>query len=157
MKFLSILIVISIFFLTGCNNTSHINIESIGELGNVYEEMNIPTLMITYDTNNIAIKKGGYSWNTGKEAVTVDAVSPEQITSKMTGNTVLPQSQLTLNFSSVPIEVNIIDWSEKGQNTFTLDHYTITTPTEEGTYIYEVIGKWEQGQVSFIMKLIVSD
>ena len=157
MKFLSILIVISIFFLTGCNNTSNINIEPIGELGNVYEEMNIPTLMITYDTNNIAIEKGGYSWNTGKESVTVDTESPEQIGSKMKGTTVLPQSQLTLNFSSVPIEINIVDWSEKGQNTFTLDHYTITTPAEEGTYIYEVIGKWEQGQVSFIMKLIVSD
>lgn len=30
-------------------------------------------------------------------------------------------------------------------------------PKEEGTYVYEVIGEWEQGKVSFTLKIVISN
>lgn len=156
-KLLSILIGLSMFSFVGCNNMPSKTTELINGESNIYEEMNIPTLNIICDTENIVVEKGGYTWNTGNKTVAVDAASPDQIADKMEGNKVLPESQLTLSFSTTPNEVSVIDWSDTKNSSFTFDNDKIITPKEEGTYVYEVIGEWEQGQVSFTIKLVISN
>lgn len=156
-KLLSILIGLSMLSFVGCDNIPSKSTELINGESNIYEKMNIPILNITCDTENIVVEKGGYTWNTGNEAVAVDAISPDQIADKMEGNKVLPESQLTLSFSTPPNEVSVIDWSETKNNSFTFDNHKIITPKEEGTYVYEIIGEWEQGQVSFTIKLVISN
>ena len=156
-KLLFILIELSMFLFVGCNNVSNKATELINEESNIYEKMNIPTLNVTCGSENILVEKGGYTWSTGNESITVDAASPEQIADKMEGNKVLPESQLTLSFSETPNKVNVVDWSKTQNNTFTFENNKMIVPKEEGTYVYEVIGEWEQGQISFTIKLVVSN
>lgn len=154
-KLLCILLVGLVFSFGGCNN--RINKTPNGAEINVYEKMNIPTLKVTFNSEDISVEKGGYSWEKDGESVTVDAESPEQIANKMEGNKIEPESELVLNFSEEPISVNIIDWSELKGNSYSFNNDKIIAPKEEGTYVYEIVSKWSEGQVSFTIKVIVSN
>lgn len=46
-------------------------------------------------------------------------------------------------------------WHEKGADEWSSSNDTFTNPAEKGTYIFEIIANWEQGNVSYITKLIV--
>lgn len=155
-KLLSILIVLMLFNFVGCNNRLNETLELNGKEINIYEKMNLPTLKVIFDTENILVKKGGYNWDTGKESIIADSESPDQIADKMEGTEVKPESELMLDFSKKPNKVNVIDWSKLKNNSYTFDNDKIIVPKEEGTYIYEIIAEWEQGQVSFTIKVIVS-
>lgn len=119
--------------------------------------MDIPTLGVTLNNENITVEKGCYSWSEGGESVTTDASSPDQIADKMEGNKIKPNSELALNFSKIPSIVRVVDWSESKNNSFAFDNDKILVPNDNGIYIYEIIGEWEDGQGSFTIKLIVSD
>lgn len=151
-KFLSILLGLILFSFTGCSN----RINETSELNN-YENMNIPILKVTFNAENISVEKGSYSWDIGGESVAVDAASPDQIADKMNGNKIRPKSELALNFSEKPDKINVIDWSELKNNSFIFDKDKIIVPKEEGTYIYEIVGEWKEGQVSFTIKVIISN
>lgn len=156
-KLLSILMSVMLFTFIGCNNKLNSIPQSTGEEISIYEKMNLPKLKVTFDTENISVEKGGYNWDTEKESITADAASPEEIADKMEGNKVKPESELMLDFSEKPNKVNIVDWSELKNNSYTFNNDKIIVPKKEGIYIYEIIGVWEQGQVSFTIKLIVSN
>ena len=40
-------------------------------------------------------------------------------------------------------------------DSFTFDNEKIIVPKEEVTYMYEIIGEWGQGTVSYVVKVIV--
>lgn len=155
-KLLSILIVLMLFNFVGCNNRLNDTLELIGEETNIYEKMNLPTLKVAFDTKDILVEKGGYNWDTGKESIIADSASPNQIADKMEGTEVKPESGLMLDFSEKPNKVSVIDWSKVKNNSYTFDNDKIVVPKEEGTYTYEIVAEWEQGQVSFAIKVIVS-
>lgn len=154
-KLLCMLLVVIVFSFGGCSN--RINKTSNGDEVNVYEKMNIPTLKVTFNSKDISVEKGGYSWDKGGESIIVDAATPEQIADKMEGNKIVPESELILSFSEEPINVNIIDWSELKGNSYTFNNDKFIAPKEEGTYIYEIVSEWREGQVSFTIKVIVSN
>lgn len=154
-KLLCVLLLLIVFSFGGCINRIN-KISNVDEV-NVYEKMNIPTLKVTSNSKDILVEKGVYSWNKGGESIKVDAASPEQIAAKMEGNKIVPESELILSFSEEPINVNIIDRSELKGNPYTFNNNKIIAPKEEGTYIYEIISEWSEGQVSFTIKVIVSN
>lgn len=131
----------------GCNKTT---------------EISVPDLKISTNSFEILVIKGGYEWsnNVGlfrQETVNADSATPEQIAETMDGNKVKAQSELILDFSEKPNNVNVIAWGESKDNTYTFTNEKIIVPTEKGIYIYEIIGEWNQGHVSYIIKVIVTN
>ncbi|WP_426351186.1 hypothetical protein ACPWSR_08150 [Alloiococcus sp. CFN-8] len=150
-KVIIILLALFSFILTGCSNTAE---ESS-------EEINIPTLKVTYNEENISVEKGGYQWTVKLgpfilKQVIADSASPDQIAEKMKGNEVPSHGELKLSFSRKPNKVTVVDWSTVKDNSYTFDDNTIIVPKEKGTYIYEIIGYWDEGQVSYTIKVIVN-
>lgn len=147
-----ILLLVTIIMMVGCSNKIR---DLNSDEANIGEEINIPELGIVFDTENITVEKGGYSWNYDGKSVIVDAASPNQIAENMTGNKIEPNAELTFKFSEAPNKLTVVDWSEIKNNLFDFNNDKIIAPKEKGTYIYEIIGEWEEGQVSFTIKLIV--
>lgn len=131
----------------GCNKTPKIS---------------VPDLKISTNSFEILVIKGGYEWTNNfglfrKETVNADSAAPEQIVETMDGNKVKAQSELILDFSEKPNNVNVVAWGESKDNPYTFTNEKIIVPTEKGIYIYEIIGEWNQGHVSYIIKVIVTN
>ena len=145
-KVIFILLGLFLFVFTGCSNTPE----------EISEEIDIPTLKVTYNQESISVEKGGFQWTTKTQSITTDAASPDQIAEKMEGNEVPSQGELKLSFSRKPNKVTVVDWSVEKDNSYTFDDNTIIVPKEKGTYIYEIIGYWDEGHVSYTIKVIVN-
>lgn len=151
----SLLTFAMILLFVGCSQeTPKKNIED----SNVYEELNIPTLKVTADGIDVSVEKGGYSWDTGNQSVRVDAASSEQIAEKMEGTKLTPQSEITLDFSRQPDKVSISLKGDVESNItpYIFENNKFATPQEEGTYVYEIVGEWSEGEISFTIKVIIS-
>ncbi|MBS5938402.1 hypothetical protein E5347_06510 [Clostridium sartagoforme] len=141
------LISLTILLFVGCNRTP---------------KASIPDLKISTNGSDILVSKGSYEWsnNVGlftKETINADSESPEQIAETIDGNEVNPQSELTLDFSEKPNNVKVIAWGDSKDTTYTYTDDKIIVPNEKGIYIYEVFGEWNQGYVSYTIKIIVTN
>lgn len=142
-----VLICLAVLLSMGCNRN---------------KEVSVPDLKVSTNGSEILVSRGGYKWtnNTNlfkKETVVADSASPTQIANTMSGNKVNPQSELSLNFSQKPDSVKVIPFGELKDNKFTYTNEKIIVPKEKGTYIYEIVGNWSQGDVSYIVKVIVTN
>lgn len=145
-KLMFILIGVILLTFVGCSNGENKTIEP-----------NTPNLTISYDNKNIPVKKGGYEWTIANKSIIADTSSPQEIGESMKGHHVLPEATLNLEFIEKPNKVSVIYWGESKNRPYTSIENTITVPKEEGTYIFEIIGEWEQGKVSYITKTIVKN
>ena len=142
-----VLISLIILLFVGCNRN---------------KEIPVPDLKVSVDNSEVLVERGSYQWtnNVGfynKETVNADSASPEQIAYTMEGNQVKPQLELILNFSEKPNNVKVIAWGEFKDNKYNYTNEKIIVPKEKGTYIYEVLGEWTQGYVSYTIKVIITD
>ena len=142
-----VLISLTIVLFVGCNKN---------------KDIPVPDLKVSADSSEIFVERGSYQWtnNVGfynKETVNADSASPEQIADTMEGNKVKSQSELILNFSEKPSNVKVVAWGEFKDNKYTSTNEKIIVPKEKGTYIYEVLGEWTQGYVSYTIKVLVTD
>ena len=147
-KLLFMLISLILFIFTACNSE--------------VSEDNIPSLKVTFENEDILVEKGGYKWTkriglVTNQSVIADAASPKEIADNMEGNEVTPKSELILDFSEKPNDVTIVEWENSNNSSYKLGDNKIIVPDEEGVYIYEIIGEWNQGQVSYTIKIIVSN
>ncbi|MGL5328426.1 MAG: hypothetical protein ACRDD7_04090 [Peptostreptococcaceae bacterium] len=146
MKKISI-IIISIILLgvTGCKNYK-----------SEIDEPQIPNLQIKSNDTDITVEKGSYEWNIDNVYIIADAASPLQIGEKLEGNKISSLDKLELKFTVEPKDINIVLW-EDDDNQINLNKSNITLPKEQGTYIYEIIGYWEKGKVSYTTKIIIDN
>lgn len=149
MKKLSI-IIISIFLLgiVGCKNNHN-------KIDDKFYEKEIPNLKIKCNGENLYVEKGSYEWRIGNECIMVDAMSPIQIGEILDGNKVSPNDKLQMYFTKKPSNISVILWqNEEKKINFKND---IAIPKINGSYIYEVVGHWPDGEVSYTIKLIVEN
>lgn len=145
-KLLLIVICIITLSLLGCSKNTH---------------PPLPTLQLTYNDQQIPITQGGYHWTyqTGlltSKSVVADAASPSQIALKMGGTMITPSANISLNFSTIPTDVKIYSWVAESSTLYSTSTDSFGLPSEEGTYIFEIIGTWPEGSVSYTTKLIVN-
>lgn len=145
-KILIFLIFLIMFVFVGCNN-------------DYYEIKNsdIPSLTVTNDNQKITVKRGGYSWTVKNTNITTDTDGPEKIAENMEGDIVLPNTQLNMKFTQTPSKVNVIYWGELKDVEYSFTENSIIVPKKEGIYVFEVAGEWEQGRVSYTIKIIVKN
>lgn len=121
-----------------------------------------PNLKVTNNSSEIATIKGNYDWLSKnsllkKESFRSEPESPMEIAENMEGTKVSPLSELNLEFTKKPKAVTVTALGESKNTPYTYDDNKIIVPKEEGTYIYEISAEWKQGNISYIIKFIVSE
>lgn len=148
-KLLVILSICLLLFSFGgceCNRTSAINKQA--------QLDSPPALNILYQDKIIEAIKEAYSWTIDNNDGTIctmhaDSSSIPPLTNNLTSLTVSPKSSLTLGFSNEPTNIAFTAWMDNKPIEQSVTDDKIVTSELKGSIIYEVIGTWEQGTVSY--------
>ncbi len=96
---------------------------------------------------------GGFRWErkqgSGTQIVQTDAASSYQIAENFKAFALEQDQKITIEIEENP-ELVIYLWNKNGrEKEITLTDNQITAPTSKGRYIYEVLAKWTNGEVSY--------
>ncbi len=160
---LVLLICLLLFSLIGCENNKTSALDKEVQIDNpsaLAVLFNPPTLKVSYQDKSIDAKRGTYSWHienddgtrTGIEA---DAVAPPELVKNETPLSAPPKASLTLSFSDTPSDVTVDIWKDNEPIKQSLVGGKIVVPELNGTVVYEVTGKWEQGTVYYAFSVEV--
>lgn len=119
----------------------------------------LPILTVEYKGENIDVVTGTYNWDFGSEAVCSDSPDPLDISKNMSGEIVVGGEYLELFFDNDPEEFDIKLWKENKiieySVAFNGSRYQIESPKEKGVHVFEVVGKWNRGTVTYVIKILV--
>lgn len=142
-KILIFLIFLILFVFVGCNNDYY-----------EIKDSDIPSLTVTNNNQEVTVERGGYSWTVKNTNRTTDIDGPEKIAENMEGDIVLPNTQLNMKFTQTPSKVNVIYCGELKDVEYSFTENSIIVPKEEGIFVFEVAGEWEQGRVSYFLSVM---
>ncbi len=119
-------------------------------------------MKISSDNENIKVEKGTHKWTVkegyfSSKTIVKDTDSVEKIAASMEGNHILPKTKLNLLFSKEPNNVEVIPWGGLKSEDYEFTGKEIVVPDKEGIYVFEILGEWKQGKVSYIIKIIIRD
>ncbi|WP_231618287.1 hypothetical protein [Fictibacillus sp. 23RED33] len=154
MKLLHLIIAIIIFSfcITGCS----ISTDGNGQQAANHMNYDFPPAMkgfVNVNGNKYEMKSGNYKWERKKgsetEAVTTDAASPSQIAEAFNAISVKPSANIHIEIQDHP-KISVYHWYENDRDKeVILKNNRIAVPSSEGRYIYEVLAKWSNGEVSY--------
>lgn len=144
-KIILIFIVIGSMVLNGCSNGTG---TEAGELALSEEEFPpSPKGYIKSGNKSFVMEAGGYKWiNDGMVSMT-DHAGPTQIAENYQPIAVDNNEILTIDIEKNP-KLTAYIWEAEGPIEVA-DGKKITLPENSGQYIYEVIAKWSNGEVSY--------
>jgi len=114
----------------------------------------IPTLKITYQNTKVEILKCPFYWVTPLRKNRTDYPAPPELAKEVSATTVEPQSFLDFSFSKKPDSFEVSLWNEKSEK-YQSNSNGIVVPNMKGTYVFDVIGHWNNGQVLYVFKINV--
>lgn len=106
----------------------------------------LPGFITIGETRN-DMAKGGYEWTKGNQSVQTDAASPTQVAEKFSAIVVEPNSKASIEIEQNP-DLSVYIWDAE-RSTVLIEGNELTVPTKSGRYIYEVLAKWSNGEVSY--------
>lgn len=122
-------------------------------LQNVSKEEQVPVIgKIMVDKTEYEMRVGHYKWNGEKMSIQqVDSTdSPIEIAEGFDNLVLEKNSMIEIVIEDDP-NLTVYQYSEDGKSKeITIAENQITAPSDSGHYIYEVVGKWFNGEVSFI-------
>jgi hypothetical protein len=149
---LIITIIIFSFCITGCS------ISTDGNNQQASENMNddFPPAMkgfVNVNRKKYEMKAGNYEWErkvgSETEVVTTDAASPSQIAESFNPISVEPNANINFEIQDNP-NISIYQSIEKDRDKeVILKNNQLSVPSSKGRYIYEVLAKWSNGEVSY--------
>ncbi|UYZ20224.1 hypothetical protein [Mesobacillus jeotgali] len=140
MKKILVMITLSLF-VVGCG------------LQNVSKEEQIPVIgKIIVDATEYEMRVGNYKWK--GEKMSIEQVgstdTPMEIAKGFNDLVIEKNSKIEILIEDDP-NLTVYQYSEDGKSKeITLTEKQITVPSNSGHYIYEVVGKWSDGEASFI-------
>ncbi len=114
-----------------------------------------PMPKVTYRNEPVKVLQGSYGWETFTKSVQADSPVPPELVENTTPTTVAPQSNLKVTFNYKPNNVDVMLWTEAGSLKYNIDHNTVIMPEEEGIYVFEIRGEWDQGHSIYAFKIRV--
>ncbi|RZT23620.1 hypothetical protein [Fictibacillus sp. BK138] len=144
-------IVIASLWLTGCT------IGTTGTNNQIEEnEDDFPpsmTGLINVQGKEYKIEAGNYKWKRKKgsetEVVQTDAASPNQIGEYYRAIKLESNTNINIDIEDNP-KVSVYQWNQNGRDKeVTLKNNHLSVPSSKGRYIYEVLAKWPNGEVSY--------
>jgi hypothetical protein len=144
-------IVIASLWLTGCT------IGTVGTNNQMEEnEEDFPPSMtgiINVQGKEYEMEAGNYKWERKKgsetEVVQTDAASPYQIGENYNAIGVEPNTNIKIEIEDNP-KLSLYHWNENGiEKEAILKNNVLSVPSSKGRFIYEVLAKWSNGEVSY--------
>jgi len=121
-------------------------------LQNVSKENQIPVAgKIIVDNSEYEMKVGRYNWEGENTKIKrVENFSPIKIAKDFETLKVEKNEKIKLVIEDNP-DLTVYLWSEDGKSKgVNLKQNYITVPSKSGYFIYEVVGKWSDGEASYI-------
>jgi hypothetical protein len=146
--------IIVLFFLiiVGCSQQNATEPENTS--GNDSTDTTRPPSMsaVIYD-KEYKMEAGGFRWEIKQGSTTqviqTDAASPNQIAEHFEPIVLGENSKVDVVTENNP-EITVYLWNEDERvKEITLNNHQIQVPADKGQYIYEVIGKWNNGEASY--------
>ncbi|EWG10972.1 hypothetical protein [Cytobacillus firmus] len=111
------------------------------------------TAAVEVNGSKYPMEKGSYQWvrknGLETETVTTDHASPNQMAEDLKPISVKPGQKVKVKIEDDPI-INVFLWNETGkEKEIKLEDDQITVPAHKGTYIYEVLAEWKNGEISY--------
>lgn len=155
MKFKSLVMIILVFstlLIAGCSN----DLEAEGKDSDFPPSM---SGVIQVNGTDYEMKAGGYRWERKKglqtEVIQTDHASPYQMAENIKSVTVQPDQKAEIKIEESP-EITVYLWNSNGrEKEITHDANQIMVPSSTGTYIYEALAKWKNGEISYTFVLEV--
>lgn len=114
-----------------------------------------PHGFVEIDETRHEMATGGFKWTTGNQTVQTDAASPAQIAENFNAIVVDANSKVNMDIEQSP-NVSVYLWDHERKKMM-LEGNELTVPATSGHYIYEVVAKWNNGEVSYIFVVDVNE
>lgn len=118
-----------------------------------------PKPTVLAEGQKITVIEGSYCWKKIMGVECVDKISPSEIiaNNKIAPMYVSPQSKIKINFKKKPTDgIAVEEWMNASETkTVKIEGNVFSAPSQKGTYIYIVSGKWDKGSASYIFSLKV--
>jgi hypothetical protein len=116
--------------------------------------LQIPRLNISYKGEKIQVLKCPFSWDTLLSSKRWDYPAPNELAQDLADTIVEPDAKLDYKFNRKPDNFHITVWDENTES-YVSETDVLEVPKDKGTYVFSVIGKWKQGQVLYVFKVMV--
>jgi hypothetical protein len=149
------IIVFSSLLITGCSNGMVDEVKEVNKVKEVSENEFPPTIpgVISVNEKEYEMVAGNYKWERKQgsetQVVQTDAASPYQIAEDFKAIALEKNHNIKIDIEENP-QLVVYIWNKDGrEKEITLNENQITAPASNGKYIYEVLAKWTNGEVSY--------
>lgn len=145
-KMFILLLVIGSLLLHGCSN-SIVNTEGRELAFSGKEFPPTPEGVIKAGNQSYEMEQGNYQWRKDGTVISTDHAGPTQIAQSYTPVPVEPNETLKIKVEGEP-NLTAFIW-ESDVRTEIANGTEMIMPEKPGRYIYEVVAKWKNGEVSY--------
>lgn len=109
-------------------------------------EVSLPIITVTTGYTNIpTAPRAGYEWSFTTKTVKSPYVSSIEV--PLTVYEALPEMPILISFSTPYQQITLYESRQDSPEQFVEKRYGMTTPSEDGTYIYKVVAKFDKGTI----------
>jgi hypothetical protein len=120
----------------------------------------LPTATADIGATHVSLARGSYCWSSGGQGTCADSADPETLirTGYLKPVTAPAGAQVQVMFNSKPSTVeNTLLWAANGTVTAaTSAGASFALTAQPGRYVYAITGKWQEGDVSFLLPVDVT-
>lgn len=142
-----LLLFLTPFMLVGCSQLAGNTASSMYLEGKIIvdnEEYNLIQGFYTYKDEEVESKK-------------LDPFYPVEVADQFDTLTVEKNSEIEIVLENKTTSITVYQWNEDGLvEVVQLDENVLTVPSEEGYYVYEVVGKWKNGETTLVFDIDVN-
>ncbi|MFG6149272.1 hypothetical protein [Halobacillus sp. B23F22_1] len=118
-----------------------------------------PTGTVQVNDQEIDLKSGAYQWDQGtlffKETESTDSESPTEMAESMDKKKVQAEAEAEISFSEQAEDIQVYLWKNEKEMEHISEEGRWILPSESGEYVYEMLGQWPQGEVSYTLVVVV--
>lgn len=112
-----------------------------------------PNLRITVGEETVTAVRGSYQWSYRLEDGTTanknaSAAAPPELVKEKQAINVTPGTEIGLDFGKEPDDYKVKVW-DSNTNEVKESYDELVLPNSDGIVIYEILGEWDQGDVSY--------
>ena len=117
-------------------------------------EVSLPVISVTTGYTVLPnVPRAGYEWSYTTTSVKSPFVSSIDV--PLTAYEALPDMPILISFSTPPESITLYESNAANPEVFTEKRYAMTTPVEDGEYIYKVVAQFENGTIVHYFALSV--
>lgn len=118
-------------------------------------EVSLPIISVTTGYTSIPdVPRAGYEWNYATKTVQSPFISCIDV--PLVVYDALPGAPILIDFSSPYKSITLYEGEGVAPENFTEKRYSMTTPAEEGTYVYKVVAQFDRGTIVHYFALEVA-